>query len=367
MRLVLCGAASLLLFGCGPAEDEQESKVAPPDGTSEASGADSATVNVSEIPTIDAFLAAYARVACELGEACGNERPRFGLGAQCEVQFGAWLRSFAPVEVPAIQYDATRGARCLGALGGLTCSAMGQAAALAFADCTGVYYGTGDVGAQCGSGVECGPGLLCDTRSCPGKCTVPSGEGEPCLGYACAQGLSCVGVGGANPRCQRLGAMGAACGEDLQNCELGLVCDESGGAGVCRTYEELYPEVALGQTCLRDSQCDPAAYCERSADSTTGTCAKRLPEGGACTEPSGVQCAGQQHCPLSDGASMCAPRAELGGACDDNYGCAMGDCVRNTCRFLSAIGESCAENAECYSSSCADEVCGVLQVCELAQ
>lgn len=131
-------------------------------------------------------------------------------------------------------------------------------------------------------------------------------------------------------------------------CIVGLVL----GASACSSSDsgDGAPEgegggtIALGEVCIRTSQCAAAkgkeVNCQCMADSSETVCVELLEAGDPCG--GAVDCGSDSRCVSRNGApTVCEPYAKLGESCEDHY-CAPGfSCESGTCVPAKAIGESC--------------------------
>ncbi len=134
--------------------------------------------------------------------------------------------------------------------------------------CTTVVYGS--AGAACDSkALDCANGLYCDSTS--KTCKVPPGVGEPCTLY-CASGLTCDFAGTKTCYAPTIATAGQACGGTSKaTCQSGLTCRSN----VCAIITYLGPG---GDCSVTGTMCKVG-----SCLSTTKTCPKVIPDGGACT------------------------------------------------------------------------------------
>ncbi|MFO0628520.1 MAG: hypothetical protein U0325_23305 [Polyangiales bacterium] len=170
----------------------------------------------------------------------------------------------------------------------------------------------------------CRDGLCVD-----GRCVPRTGQpGEPCRRDAprCDEGAGCSPA----ERCERLGALGDACGAGIVGCLPGLVC--STGRCSVRTAGERAcgPQgtCASGRVCLAN-ECIRPGVCDRVAT-------------GRETEP--VRCDVDAHCVLNEQRQLiCARRGARFGRCRaDGSPCdAELACVSDRCIFTSAPGSRC--------------------------
>jgi hypothetical protein len=325
------------------------------------------SVSAADVSGAREFFTAYVEKLCDLDLTCGRSVLRYASVEQCQERMLLAFEQATPVELAAVHYDADRGATCLNALGVLSCdSSTGQGVAL-LTSCTNVFQGDRGVGDACSSQAECKPGLDCAQTPFPGACRVPPQLGEPCPDSLCADGLGCITIRDAatntrETRCETLGALGAACGSQVRECELGLICDTSASEPVCAPFSALYPKAGLGQTCAINGQCEPDQYCGEPVEGTR-VCSQRVAGGGACDPSNPIQCADRHYCSLTGEVGSCVPRLELGAACIENTDCLAGDCITNTCRFRRFNGEACASDEECSSFFCDAGACAAELAC----
>jgi len=160
--------------------------------------------------------------------------------------------------------------------------------------CEDMQIGLVGEGGHCWLDLECVDGLVCapvvfDGVDVSGLCLIPPGEGEPCAGSRCAEGLFCDRVPDEDGTCRRLVSPGGdcatlvdeplACGEDFY-CD-GAVCVARGAPGEpcdasapCAWSLRCNPDSLVcertssdGAACIDDAEC--AAGC-CAADATCG-------------------------------------------------------------------------------------------------
>ena len=136
--------------------------------------------------------------------------------------------------------------------------------------CTTVTYGNAGAACDYGKAQLCANGLICDGTS--KTCKLPPGVGEPCPSGYCASGLSCDYAGTKTCYAPAVVGAGQACGGTSKAvCQSGLVCKSN----VCAIITYLDPGGDCSVT---------GTVCKRgSCLSTTRTCPKIIPDGGACT------------------------------------------------------------------------------------
>ena len=265
------------------------------------------------VATADQFI---AQVCAEYADCCvaagfsSNE-------AQCRSVYGAFA--------PKAGYDASAGSACLAeirALGPSKCESVSTGSATP--SCSEVYLSTGTKapGEACLDDSECAPSAMGDTHCATGfavgatimQCqvlirgeegsspcvasadeitTFPPGlvaDGSiPPLVYVCdaKDGLTCYGGDAA---CRPIAAVGEACAGGLNPCVPSAYCDVDLH---CKT------RLALGETCLFDSDCVSSAYCE----SASSSCTPQVATGEACSERAQCEsgnCTNQKCQPLLD-------------------------------------------------------------------
>lgn len=213
------------------------------------------------------------------------------------------------VDQGSVYYDPAQASACVEAIRAASCDEMDDPS----------------IGAQCYP-------LLRGTR----------GGGEPCTSSWDCESFECDTSAGCPGVCEPLLGLGDACGSMIDNCDIGLDCQE----GTCQ------PEAPLGEAgdpCEIDWDCDNDLYC-RPEDSV---CAARLGAGEPCTQH--ASCAGGHYCapqgmwtcelvqPVSVAGQPCNPGEYL--ICDlsQELDCAIStaDYEPHTCQPVRAQGEPC--------------------------
>ncbi len=378
-RLNLSLMTALVLAACNDGGGEG-------DATASETGADTETGDTpaTEVELDDFFTQAEAaycewQVGCHAfgaEERCRNVNhfeDRLSMRRLSGVGSADWLPTAyykEAVEVGRIDYDKEAAATCLAYVRAQSCDLpevhvysedelAGQAA------CAGLFTGRMGKNGPCLSAIECAEAAVCGfdptcvdmccvgacrvlptvpklgepcTNSCEGDsfcafdpntgtptvCTASPALGQPCPQFSCAGGSSCEFTGGDTPVCVGVKPVGAACGGDGGNCDVGLVCtrDQNYDNGVClRPADE-------GESCDRFS---PDIVCRRfdNVCDATDKCAALPGKGETCED---YRCRGDFFCAVGNGTQKCSPVADAGEGCgypnyDGSYVPCSGDNV----------------------------------------
>jgi len=293
-----------------------------------------------------------------------------------------------------------KGYVCAGGACSTSCAADGECDQAAGYSCIGgeclIAKGSAcKAGDVCETG-HCADGVCCDA-ACNGVCSacllsltgepdgscavIPAGQDpeeecpiDPGYPQSCGADGACNGAG----LCREYGIAGTPCGAPTM-CTADEVSGElCNGTGTCTNDTVdcgVYPcdaaMVACATSCKADADCSDIAYCI-----TSGTCTKRKPNGGTCTEAR--ECASQQCvdgvCCESACAGQCAFCAEAGSqgeclavtgeprgaraACDGDGGACQGSCDGvnpAACSFPGATtvcGRACSGETQEQLSHC---------------
>lgn len=215
-----------------------------------------------------------------------------------------------------VTYDAASANACTASFTAALGSACGKDLffaldLLASPSCRGAFGGLAEKGATCNADVECADGLTCagNSSSSVGTCTEAAAIGGPCgspkgavslqfgAHRACVVGSDCRG--GVCTAARK----GFECDLD-RDCADGRLCV----LGKCATARG-----PAGATCEVRDDCELGAYCDRSADAGTGTCAARKSQSASCVVnfAGGPQCHGR--CLAGDAGSAGATCASFCG------------------------------------------------------
>lgn len=268
----------------------------------------------------------------------------------------------AMVDAGKLSYDPIAAAACNEALAARSCDTTAADARALPAVCSRVLIGTIAAGATCADDRECGTGR-CDAprcilnACCTGGCAAyvaPAKIDEACVpDTGCIEGAFC----GADMHCHALGAMSAACDQDL-HCAVGLACIGATElqAGACRPLPKLgepcpylrcaeigarcdgvtcVPVGITGAPCANDTECSEFHRCEP----TTQRCVD-LPTLG---QPCYGRCAGEAWCDTStSNVGTCRTPQPNAVPCTASDQCASQYCEEGP------IFDACAEPALCF-------------------
>lgn len=172
----------------------------------------------------------------------------------------------AAVNAGRLKYDAVAAKACLDQMQG-QCTTIMAGAPLTGPGCEKVFTGLVADGGTCAADLECRtPGSLCAIaqNAQTGKCQPAPKEGQPCINYACAEGLVCGFVNNADV-CVKILDNGATCTSSF-DCMSGNC-----SAGTCAAQRN------LGDACEYSIECNNS-YC----DSQTNTCQTLKADGASC-------------------------------------------------------------------------------------
>lgn len=193
-------------------------------------------------------------------------------------------------------------------------------------------------GDSCGDFLEgCEQGLVCNRAYSPPRCLAPGQAGELCKTEGdCADGLLCV-----DAACTAPAQEGEACAGE-GGCAAGLVCNEALEPAACAA-----PGPA-GAPCDDDGACQEGLSCNAAAE--PAGCAPPAEEGGACATDS--NCAEGLHCSKAVSPPACAPPSEEGAPCAADSNCREGllcneVLVPPACAPPGEEGVACKEAADC--------------------
>jgi hypothetical protein len=170
------------------------------------------------------------------------------------------------VSAGRLKYDAIAAKACLDQMQS-QCAALLSPSPFVAPGCEKVFTGLVADNGACADDSECrAPGSLCifAQNASTGKCQQPPGEGQPCLNYACGEGLICAPVNN-KPVCVRVLDDGAACSSSY-------AC-MSGNCSAGRCAAPRNP----GEACTDAMECITG-----NCDSQTNTCAALKADGATC-------------------------------------------------------------------------------------
>lgn len=248
--------------------------------------------------------ATIADALCGMAQDCRCFTDNRGSAEECRAEFREeWQSIFDAGKAAGLTYDGACVGRILDAYTASGCEVEVAEEDL-FTDCAPCkfFHGTKIEGEPCeqGDGLagddECAQGLGCNGAVCVDPCKT-AGEGEPCVGRHCDEGLVCLlatdAENGANAStCHRTAGVGEDCSASF--CADGLSCDPT--TVTCQDP----PRAAEGEPCAM-SECDADLYCDR---------------GDGMLEPTGW---------------VCAPLQGPNDPCTDDEACRSGTCRDGTC------------------------------------
>ncbi|MFO0761569.1 MAG: hypothetical protein U0359_34320 [Byssovorax sp.] len=216
----------------------------------------------------------------------------------------------------------------------------------------------------CGSVVTSPPGTTGDPS--PSDPSAAESLTDRPLGAACAFDSQCKSArctadpeAGTCGQCVDPQPLGAFCAGALQGCSITAVCKD----GVCQTTHK-----GPGETCSMGpkgedlNECDQDLYCAHDEnDWTHGTCAARVPVGGAC-DSFPANCVMGAYCDQNGHCVLPVPGSCLGTwRCDDGRYCAADFACRTP---TLAEGDACGlVDGSFVDNDCADGlVCGSITV-----
>lgn len=287
----------------------------------------------NEVTSLNEFLAATQRIACDQSVRCG------GIGAsernRCYDLYN--LLSDGPVNPQAlvdkgdIAFDSGAAGRCLDALETVPCTRTSAS----LSDCDIVFRGALPLGAPCVIDEQCKDAYCTsNTAGCSGVCTA-----FPATGTACSVKVPCGPSDVCDPtssKCVARLPAGAGCAATYF-CARGLSCAQ----GKCASPG------SVGTSCGLNTDCTSGTFC----DQATKKCAAQLAEGAPCTAAGmcgdGLACAGLA---VGGGSGTCRPWLDAGKACTPGaFGCPQDMTCDNTgkvCKGAGALGEMCT-NGSC--------------------
>ena len=310
--------------------------------------------------------------------------------------------SLEDVELPSLS-------DCTLAISTMDCSILQRRGELPDA-CDATLFALGDAAEAsdeheaCGPTQPCVPGLACSggSEAC-GTCEELADEHEPCLDFACADGLYCDR---AKNECALLLDDGDDCeradqcqsgfcnpdrecdtprlGDDCQGqCGSTYFCVEGECAdgvplnGDCRDTPCVGGLVCVDDQCVQPSECgqgelnDPCEalvlcsnnhYCEVGSF----TCQRTAKAGEVCLPALSVPCAGGLECrvnPAQGNSFTCQPARRVPGAtCKTNEDCDSQVCVDGVCS-ASPVSGPCREDGDCASGACDFQMCVAEHAC----
>lgn len=276
------------------------------------------------------------------------------------------------------RFDGAAAARCIARIQA-TCDVQHALREL----CADVFTGTVAAGGQCLRGEECAGGW-CDRGQatgalvCPGACRARVRVGEACTVNAeCApraagERAECFPDVMGAPRCTTVrtlppAAENAPCGHQIGAsggsdtvCADGLSCVTVGGsaAGTCRR------NAADGEACGAAAGCVTGSAC---TSTTTGRCTaitvRRAPDT-TCNLTQLVVCDGTRRLACSGGMCRTTSDGAMGSACGAaevpaSLQCNEGlYCASGRCAMRKADGAACMSAIECLTSLCGNGRCG---------
>lgn len=262
---------------------------------------------------------------------------------------GGLLGFFAyGIDASVVEVDEDAIAACVAALSAKPCAPStagggncepAEDAYLVQCELKTLFIGSKTEGESCASysGLECGPGLLCDFfAGTGGVCVSTLSQGDSCFqDYNCPDNLICDYATG---QCSVPAEVGEACayadpvnpvyGTETTRCRSGLVCNPI--SEVCGA-----PDCNFGDYCSDDD-----ALCPEGLTCVAGRCDLLGLEGDNCYDDD--DCA-QGRCNYLEGASVCQNLIEDGGECSDSSDCSSQFCepAASECAAQVAIGEAC--------------------------
>lgn len=150
----------------------------------------------------------------------------------------------------------------------------------------------------------CAPGLVCDkvTLTCAAPLSASSGACDD--SSACAPGLTCLGNtdGGPSGSCVPLATLGGNCdlADGGSRCDgrFGLYCSVPAGK-VCAPVANATAAQPCGTIDGGVIECVAGGFCQKPANSKSGTCVPPAADGAACDTVNGPICAAPARCVLS--------------------------------------------------------------------
>ena len=245
----------------------------------------------------DDLLPAIADEVCAQQAHCGCDMPLTADDCRMALE-QAFMMFIMPSQDAGLTYDAECGGEAVGLYDEIGCKTIEDALDTGACRPCKLYYGSKGAGQACTKLQDmvyddCGPGLVCDGMVCVDPCS-RAGEGEPCLGRRCADGLVCNAsvdmMGMIMSACERVAALGESCAE--LSCDEKLVCDD--------TMKCARPP-GVGEPCV--GFCDETAWCDTAgADPMQWVCRAPKADGEACM--GGNECASTS---CDDMTMTCAP------------------------------------------------------------
>lgn len=229
------------------------------------------------------LVPAVAEELCNLQQRCECEGSPSG--EECQSLAEQVIKGFLlPPPGAGLTYDAACAGELVDAYADFECDALD-----AFADdrecrfCK-PYHGDKQAGDACSrfEGTifdDCGPGLGCFEDVCIDPCETV-GEGEPCLGRQCSEGLVCTySFDDETSTCQSSAGLGDSCEDAI--CADDLVCNSATFA--CAEAP------GVGEPCMGASSCDDGSWCDTSdSDIMSWVCRAPKDDGEPCM--SGDEC-----------------------------------------------------------------------------
>ena len=302
VAVVVAVVVALTALGC-PKEKPTEPAPTPDNEKTEIMGGNDAVYDASTPadPRAAALCTALYTVPAQKKAACCSEPAASSpVLATCTGVLSAALKSGAVV------LDDAKAKACAAAqeqaLAG--CGWVGVLAPPPPAACAALFTGTLDTGSPCRSSYECKGNLRCHGSSAldVGRCGPPRPAKAPCG----------AGIDG-------LAVVTGQVAVDVEHPE----CQQSCGRGRCTAH------VDDGAACLSDGECGADHRCDNKV------CVKgRVVVGGACSSGGCV-----------DGARCMAGTCQLlrkaGEACDSEFDCAQGGCVKKSITGPGVCGMRC--------------------------
>jgi len=272
----------------------------------------------------------------------------------------------AGVDKGTVVYDKAKGDACVKAIEAASCDALPDFTTV----CQDSLVGQVATDGECENTLECAGAAYCRIEAaCPGACTPRVDEGAACdLDEECAVGLACAGN-----VCAAAASEGAACGDELPACALGMLCKAPalGAPGVCTPLDKL-ATAGNGQPCdpIKLELCEPGLSCVLQK-TLAFQCQKPYSKGAVCGFGVPEPCSAGEYCTatfqtiegncteLPGQGQPCATGGLGGGLCAAGLICAQ-----ETCETFQDLGGACKDAAQCFSGQCTDGACVVPPFCE---
>lgn len=350
----------LTLAACGSPRGKSNSTSNDPNGNPNSSSNSNPNSNPNSLDGVDIGARLWSSV-CDAVFNCPNVNPelllvagRFASEADCRslgtfpgLDLGAEQLN-ASIDAGRVRYDSSKADECFAAVEAELCQGGGFEDLV---ECEGVVEGLIGEGQPC-TGGECADGLNCPLQGeeeCSGVCMPNCGEAK-CTGEQICDFET--------ETCRDPGGIGDPCDWD-GDCESALVCDDSvcmaagmvPEGGDCSSRKECEDDLACiqgrcgsidlvgsGSTCSLGGEltviCQPGTVCtdlEVDGEMLVGTCGPPKSGGAECRVT--FECGWGLYCTAEDPLSIgtCEETLIDGAACTDDQQCQSLDCFDDVC------------------------------------